>query len=438
MPGMSQDQPNVPAHRQIRRRFGSRDPRRARVRPGLDFSLTGLVFCSMMMFLGLAAINSQASLLFGVFGLMIGVLLVSGVISRWVLRGVTIERRPPETAQVGRLTRIRYRVDNRKRFWPTFSLTIAELDVGGRGKVFDRQPHAYVLHVAGGMAAEVAADIVPVHRGWIELDRLQLSTSFPFGFIKRAIVRRVSDRLLVGPPRTPLEPTALNHFFSAESTGLSQRPRTGGNDELFGLREYRPGDSPRDVHWRRSARLLAVPKASRTAAPLVVRQMHRVSPPRLVVIPVMRAREQTKESLAEVEKNLAVAASLIAGAADRGISVGLLLRAPDAAVGRWQEFRPERGKRQRRELLSVLAEAESRVDPLEVTADYVSAASRLVTGEATGVVIAHDDVGQDEGVRPVGNFMFINPGSPMLDRYMKFPESFDWGALVQTDLPEVA
>jgi hypothetical protein len=41
-------------------------------KPSLDFSITGLVYCSMMMFMGLAAMNSQASLLFGVFGLMIG------------------------------------------------------------------------------------------------------------------------------------------------------------------------------------------------------------------------------------------------------------------------------------------------------------------------------------------------------------------------------
>ena len=53
-----------------------------RRKPALDFSLTGLVYCAMMMFMGLAAINSQANLLFGVFGLMIGILLVSGVISR--------------------------------------------------------------------------------------------------------------------------------------------------------------------------------------------------------------------------------------------------------------------------------------------------------------------------------------------------------------------
>src|SRR5512134_2419932 len=81
-----------------------------RRRPSLDFSLTGLVYCSMMMFMGLAAINSQANLLFGVFGLMIGILLVSGIISRLVLRRVTIERALPEHAVVGRPATISYQI----------------------------------------------------------------------------------------------------------------------------------------------------------------------------------------------------------------------------------------------------------------------------------------------------------------------------------------
>src|SRR5438552_18360541 len=56
-----------------------------RRKPKIDFSLTGLVFCSMMMFMGVAAMNTQANLLFSVFGLMIAVLLVSYVISLLVL-----------------------------------------------------------------------------------------------------------------------------------------------------------------------------------------------------------------------------------------------------------------------------------------------------------------------------------------------------------------
>src|SRR6185437_662133 len=91
----------------------------------LDFSLTGLVYCSMMMFMGLAAMNSQASLLFGVFGLMIGILLVAGVISKMVLRGLHLHRILPELAVVGQPTTVIYEFTNAKRFWPSLSVSLA-------------------------------------------------------------------------------------------------------------------------------------------------------------------------------------------------------------------------------------------------------------------------------------------------------------------------
>src|SRR3954468_18231206 len=97
-------------------------------RPSLDFSVTGLVYCAMMLFMGLAAMNSQANLLFGVFGLMIGILLISGTVSRAVLRKLVLHRALPETAVVGAPAIITYHVQNTKRFWPSFSVTVAELD----------------------------------------------------------------------------------------------------------------------------------------------------------------------------------------------------------------------------------------------------------------------------------------------------------------------
>src|SRR3954454_10773470 len=83
-----------------------------RRRPSLDFSVTGLVYCSMMMFMGLAAINSQANLLFGVFGLMIGILLVSGVISRLVLKKLELTRVLPEHGVVGQPMTVSYEFSN--------------------------------------------------------------------------------------------------------------------------------------------------------------------------------------------------------------------------------------------------------------------------------------------------------------------------------------
>src|SRR4051812_49602598 len=97
------------------RRSAKHHPNQPKRKPSLDFSLTGLVYCSMMMFMGLAAINSQANLLFGVFGLMIGVLVISGFISRIVLRRLRITRTIPESMIVGELATIVYEFANNKR-----------------------------------------------------------------------------------------------------------------------------------------------------------------------------------------------------------------------------------------------------------------------------------------------------------------------------------
>src|SRR3989442_274086 len=155
-----------------------------RRKPSLDFSVTGLVYCSMMMFMGLAAINSQANLLFGVFGLMIGTLLVSGIISRMVLRRLTIHRVLPELAVVGQPTTGMYEFTNQKRFWPSLSVCCAELE---GAEAFTHQLQSYLLHAAAGTTATVPIEATPKRRGLHEMNSYQISTSFPFGFIKRAV-----------------------------------------------------------------------------------------------------------------------------------------------------------------------------------------------------------------------------------------------------------
>src|SRR3954470_7245449 len=148
-----------------------------RRRPSLDFSLTGLVYCSMMMFMGLAAMNSQASLLFGVFGLMIGILLVAGFISKVVLRSLDVHRILPELAVVGQPTTVMYEFTNEKRFWPSLSVSLAELD---GVEAFTKQPQSYMLHAAAHHTAVVPIEVIPKRRGLHEMDRYQVSTSFPF------------------------------------------------------------------------------------------------------------------------------------------------------------------------------------------------------------------------------------------------------------------
>ncbi len=129
-----------------------------RRRPSVDFSLTGLIYCAMMLFMGLAAINSQANLLFGVFGLMIGILLISALICRLVLAGLRVKRIIPEYAAVGQNATIQYDFFNSKKFWPSLSVGLAELD---GAEAFTQQPQAYMLHAAAGPVGQHADQRCP-------------------------------------------------------------------------------------------------------------------------------------------------------------------------------------------------------------------------------------------------------------------------------------
>ncbi|HEX2973604.1 MAG TPA: DUF58 domain-containing protein, partial [Tepidisphaeraceae bacterium] len=270
----------------------------ARKKPSLDFSMTGFTYTAMMLFMGIAAINSQANLLFGVFGLMIGVLLVSGMISRMVLRGLEIRRILPDPIIVGQSTTFQYEFRNRKRFWPSLSVTVGELDAA---EAFAKQPQAYLLHVARKTQAVVPMEVIPTRRGLHLLDRYQLSTSFPFGFIRRAIGRQQKDSVLVYPPLAQVDPKLLALCLSAESSGSRMRPRRGGTDEFYGVKEFRQGENPRWIYWRRTAR----------TGTLVAKEMTQIAPPRLLLVIDTFLTSRTPQEHAHVERAIAMAGSLI-------------------------------------------------------------------------------------------------------------------------------
>ena len=286
------------------------DPSTFRRRASLNFSLTGGVYVCMMLFMGVAAINSQANLLFGIFGLMIGVLLIGGVISRLVLKGLTVERVLPDHGCVGDTLTVQYQFTNRKRYWPSLSVVLAEVD---GAEAFSKQPHCFLLHVAAGMTATVPMVLVLKRRGLHALNHYQLITSFPFGFVRRAVTRSVQNSLLIYPPLAEVSPKLLAMCQSADTYGERSRPQPGGADEFYGVKEYRAGDNPRWIYWRRSAR----------AGTLVSKEMTRAAPPRVMILVDSCALQRAIEE--HVRRRAVHCDGRVAGGGcvEQGLAVGL-------------------------------------------------------------------------------------------------------------------
>ena len=402
-----------------RRSNSDREPRNVTVihrKPRLDFSVTGLVYCSMMLFMGLAAMNSQASLLFAVFGLMIGILLVSGVISRVVLRRLELRRALPELAVVGQPTTVVYEFTNSKRFWPTLSVCCAELD---GAEAFTRQPQSYLLHVAARMTASVPIEVIPKRRGLHELNRYQISTSFPFGFIKRAVVREQKDLMLVYPALGAVDQKLLTMCQSADTSGATMRPRRGGQDEVYGVKEYRSGENPRQIYWRRSAR----------TGVLVAKEMTQVSPPRLMLLvdSFVASDNRTLHAQGEVERVIAMSASLASQALEVGLSVGLLTWTSDG----WGVTAPARGKRHRRDLLAVLARLP--LNTAQNTQSLLQESRIAVESGVTPVLLTSNDVhvGLADAVR--SGLVVVSARQEQSRRWFRFPETLQFERCMPVD-----
>jgi uncharacterized protein (DUF58 family) len=215
--------------------------------------------------------------------------------------------------------------------------------------------HASRLPVlAPGSAARVSMELEPLRRGYVTLDTLRVARPDPTGVFRALRRLPLPDRLLVLPRRYPV---------SWDGGGASQqRPRDGGSRSQAGgggadfarLREYRPKDSLRHIHWRAWARL----------GEPVVKEFFDESPSRNALVLDTAAGDDCTP--AAFEEAVSVAASFVADAGWRSGRLDLLV-AGDEAVHLGQGNEGEGVGRMLEVLACVERCASSTITPLAET-----------------------------------------------------------------------
>jgi uncharacterized protein (DUF58 family) len=208
----------------------------------------GWFFLLLVFVMFFAAFNTGHNLLYMIFAMMAATGLMALALSFVPLRGLRVTVTPPPPIPAGEPVLIPVRVDNRKRLLASYSLRI------------EPAPSATLRVLSGGYAprigtrrsAEARVRVLPRRRGVLPLARIRVSTGFPFGFA-RASRWYPTDAQLVVLPRMG-RCTRLPPSSPAGPTGMSHRAAGPGDDEFHAIREYRPGDNPRRIHWRSTAR----------------------------------------------------------------------------------------------------------------------------------------------------------------------------------------
>lgn len=183
--------------------------------------------------------------------------------------------------------------------------------------------------VEGGGEASIALRVPTRRRGSVVLERIVVSTRFPYGLFRAWAVLHpnlpclVYPRPAAGAPLPPLSP-------GREGGGLARR----GEDDFAGLKDYHPGDPPRHIAWKAYAR----------SGELLVKEFSGDAD----AIPVF---DLADTPAADLEARLSVLARWILDAHAQGQTFGLRLPSVDIP--------PEPGESQRRRCLAAIARFEA-------------------------------------------------------------------------------
>jgi len=124
-----------------------------------------------------------------------------------------------------------------------------------RNRLYDDGRSLLPMDLAPGATAEVGLELVPQRRGVIQLNDLRVLLPDPFGLFQRCIkMPAPAATLTVMPHRYRIPPVELPGSGRFQIGGDASTNAIGSSGEFVGLREYRPGDPLRQIHWKSWAR----------------------------------------------------------------------------------------------------------------------------------------------------------------------------------------
>lgn len=101
---------------------------------------------------------------------------------------------------------------------------------------------------------EVEMTLTPVCRGYVHFTGMTFARPDPFGLFNALYTLYVTDSLIVLPKRYPIGQIPLSGARRYQRGGVHFALSLGDAQEYVSLREYRPGDSLRHMHWKSFAK----------------------------------------------------------------------------------------------------------------------------------------------------------------------------------------
>ena len=206
----------------------------------LSITTLGLEYLGALLALGAMAVHTGNNLVYLIFSLMLGLFLTSGWVSRRAIQGLE-----PEVVEDGKLfARMQGAVQIRFRDRAPGRFRCLEVRVEVAHARVD--PGFYPGGNRGHRPGQLTLRVFPERRGLCPAKWLEVSTTFPFGFLEKAWRFPLERDWLVLPhPRSVPKGQGWDG-----GPPLRSRDGSGSPD---GARPFRERDPLSRVHWKRTA-----------------------------------------------------------------------------------------------------------------------------------------------------------------------------------------
>jgi len=275
----------------------------------------GRALAAIMALLYFFANQTQVGWLYVMTALAAGLLLAACFVPRRMLRRLSLVRRingSTTTADLelyaGDPLAVDLEFQNASRF-PALQLRGAETCPPAPAD--DRSQPFFVSTVPPRGSLTLHYETTCARRGWFEFPPVSISTRAPFGFFAARRDLPAPTGVLVFPEYRELDHLSLFDRMPAPQNTFA---RLGVGGEFIGVREFRPGDSRRHVHWRSTAR----------AGQLIVKEFAEETQPGLTIALDLRASSNIGAGDdTSLELAIKAAATLARYAERRGLPVSL-------------------------------------------------------------------------------------------------------------------
>lgn len=211
----------------------------------VKFTKEGLLFVALTLSIGAAAVNTGNNVLYLIFSLMLALIVVSGIISRRVLMGLTPSIEFPHHLFSGSPGICYISVKNKKKKLPSVGIRFAVTNDG-----FPRLSRFFFYIPSNGQVSDFVAVLFP-KRGIFKIHELELQTRFPFNFFLKVRRYFLEDSVRIYPQifRIP------DDWIARIAEGaMVETPYRGESQQLLHLRDYTLYDSSKRIHWKASAK----------------------------------------------------------------------------------------------------------------------------------------------------------------------------------------